>query len=71
MNQYSTEPEYSVEELAKIPHMVNKLVSSDLNFKEVVAELAQLSVELDSVLGILGKIQDSVLVLRLSLVEPL
>ncbi len=69
MNRYSRVPEYSVEELVKIPPMVNKLVSSDRNFTEVVAELALLSVELDTLVGTSEKIRDSVLVLRLSLEE--
>ncbi len=69
MNRYSRVPEYSVEELVKIPPMVNKLVSSDRSFTEVVAELALLSVELDTLVGTSEKIRDSVLVLRLSLEE--
>ncbi len=69
MNQYSTEPEFSVEELVKTPHMVKQLVSSARNYQEVEADLALLSVDLDSVFGILEKIRDSLLVLELSVQE--
>ncbi len=69
MNQYSTEPEYTVEELVKIPPMVSKLVSSNRNLQEVKAELGLLYQELNISVDILGKIRDSLLVLQLSVQE--
>ncbi len=70
MNQYSTEPEFTVEELVKTPLMVNQLVSTNRDFSSVRAELALLCQELTISVDILGKIRDSLVVLELSVSEP-
>jgi len=67
MNQYSTEPEYTLEESEKIHLMGNKLDSSGRNYMAVRADLDLLYQELNISVDILGKIRDSVRVLELSL----
>ncbi len=71
MNQYSTEPEYTVKESERIHLTESQPVNTAQRYHmvEVVAELALLSKELDMASDILGKIRDSVHVLVLSLPE--
>ncbi len=71
MNQYSTEPEYTVETQLEKMHLFThplKDMESE-SMVQVVAELRLLSKELSISVDILGKIRDSVLVLQLSLQE--
>ncbi len=56
-----------MEQLEKTVPMVKQLVSSDRDWQAVEADLALLSVELDTLVGTSGKIRDLVLELRLSL----
>ncbi len=67
MNQYSTTPEFSVEESERIPLMGKLRASSVPDYMAVVADLDLLYQELNISVDILGKIRDSVRVLELSL----
>ncbi len=70
MTQYSTEPEYSVEE--KLEKTSPRLVlskTSSRDYLAVVADLGLLYQELSISVDILGKIRDSVRGLELSLQE--
>ncbi len=61
MTQYSTEPEYSVEEKSERMHP-SIAQSRDIKLRymdQVVAELRLLSKELDISVDILGRIRDS------------
>ncbi len=69
MNQYSTEPEYTVEESEKIPHMESKQDSSGQDYTAVEEDLHLLYHQLGISIDILGKIQDSLRVLGQSLRE--
>ncbi len=71
MNQYSTEPEFTVEtQLGKtLPITVPFETTTSKSWVQVQAELKLLSVELSMSVDILGKILDSVLVLEQSLGE--
>ncbi len=73
MNQWSTEPEYILENPSeKIIHSSAQSKDMDLNsMVQVVAELRLLSQELSMAIDISGRIRDSVHVLLLSLEERL
>lgn len=55
----STRPEYSVAESVETPPMEKHRSCSDLNFEEVVAELALLSREVTMSVDILERIRES------------
>ncbi len=68
MTQYSTEPEYSVEEKSEgINQQWVLSKASSPNYMAVVADLDLLYQELNISVDILGKIRDSLRVLELSL----
>ncbi len=72
MTQYSTEPEFSVEEKSEKTYQqldLSGLSDPKYNLDALVAELAQLSMQVDLVTDISKKIRDSLHVLVLSLEE--
>ncbi len=71
MNQYSTEPEYSVEpQLEEMHHsIVQSSNSSSTSLVEVVADLQEYLVRLDLVIVSLGKTREGLQYLQESLQE--
>ncbi len=69
MNPYLTTPEYILEESEKIVPMEKVPVSLGRDFLQVEADLAQLYLELSTLVDTSRKIRDSVLDLEQSLVD--
>ncbi len=70
MSQYSTEPEYTLEESEKTVHMGNLPLYTNRNYFGVVADLEQLEQALALQADTLGKTRSLLHALVLSLQEP-
>ncbi len=59
MNQFSTEPEYTLEESVKIPLMGNKLVSFDRDWQALQVDLEVLSRQVTRLVDTSSEIEES------------
>ncbi len=69
MSQYSTVPEYTVETSAKTQHSLGPQSSNHLDLVQVVADLVQLLLQVDTHIAGLEKTREELLLLLQSLSE--